>query len=58
MDQLLTKHIRPGQAPLSLRDYERTGGYHALRKALMMTPQQVQDIVKASNLRGRGGYVL
>ena len=26
-----------------------------MRKALGMTPQQVQDIVKASNLRGRGG---
>ncbi len=55
MERPLTKNIRPGQAPLSLKDYERTGGYHALRKALAMTPQQVQDMVKASNLRGRGG---
>ena len=55
MERPLTKNIRPGQAPLSLKDYERTGGYHALRKALALTPQQVQDVVKASNLRGRGG---
>jgi len=55
MERPLTKNIRPGQPPLSLKDYERTGGYHALRKALAMTPQQVQDVVKASNLRGRGG---
>lgn len=55
MERPLTKNIRPGRPPLSLKDYERTGGYHALRKALAMTPQQVQDVVKASNLRGRGG---
>jgi NADH-quinone oxidoreductase subunit F len=55
MERPLTKHIRSGNPPLSLKDYERTGGYHALRKALAVTPQQVQDMVKASNLRGRGG---
>ncbi len=55
MERPLTKNIRPGQPSLSLKDYERTGGYHALRKALVMTPQQVQDMIKASNLRGRGG---
>ncbi len=32
------------------------GGYRALRQAVGgMTPQEVQDVVKASNLRGRGG---
>ena len=36
--------------------YEATGGYAALRKALNeMTPEQVVDAVKASNMRGRGG---
>ncbi len=55
MERPLTQHIRPGQEPLSLREYENSGGYQALRKALTMTPQQVQDLVKASNLRGRGG---
>jgi NADH-quinone oxidoreductase subunit F len=52
----LTQNIRPGQAPPELKAYERAGGYQALRKALSsMTPQQVVDLVKASNLKGRGG---
>ncbi len=55
MEQPLTKDIRPDGEPLSLKEYERTGGYQAVRKALSMSPQDVQNIVKASNLRGRGG---
>jgi NADH-quinone oxidoreductase subunit F len=51
----LTKNIRPGQEPLSLKEYEKTGGYQSVRKVLSMSPQDVQGIVKASNLRGRGG---
>ena len=44
-----------GQA-LSLRGYEQVGGYQGLRKALdEMTPQAVQEEVKKSGLRGRGG---
>jgi len=36
--------------------YVRTGGYQAVRKALTeMTPQQVHDHVKASEIQGRGG---
>jgi len=55
MDKPLTKNIRPGQEPLSLKEYEKAGGYQSVRKALAMSPQDVQNIVKASNLRGRGG---
>src|SRR5438309_9415440 len=33
----------------------KRGGYTALQKALSMTPVEVQDVVKASGLRGRGG---
>src|SRR5512144_209915 len=55
MEQPLTQHINPGKEPLSLKDYEKAGGYQAVRKALAMTPQDVQNVVKASNLRGRGG---
>ena len=55
MERPLTKNIRPGQAPFSLKEYEKAGGYQAVRKALAMTPQDVQNSVKASNLRGRGG---
>ena len=39
----------------ALKTYESRGGYRALRKALKMTPQEVQAEVKAANLRGRGG---
>ncbi|HEX9258872.1 MAG TPA: NADH-quinone oxidoreductase subunit F, partial [Acidimicrobiales bacterium] len=36
--------------------YVRTGGYRALRKALNeMSPQQVHDQVRASEIQGRGG---
>ncbi len=35
--------------------YRARGGYGALKKALAMKPDEVIDIVKKSNLRGRGG---
>jgi NADH-quinone oxidoreductase subunit F len=39
----------------SIETYLATEGYAALRKALDMTPDQILDQVKTSNLRGRGG---
>jgi NADH-quinone oxidoreductase subunit F len=52
----LTKNIRPDRRPLDLPAYERAGGYQAVRKALReMSPQEVQQVVTDSNLRGRGG---
>jgi NADH:ubiquinone oxidoreductase subunit F (NADH-binding)/(2Fe-2S) ferredoxin/Pyruvate/2-oxoacid:ferredoxin oxidoreductase delta subunit len=42
--------------PKSIDDYLALGGYSALAKALFqMTPEQVLEEVKKSNLRGRGG---
>ncbi|WP_246623641.1 formate dehydrogenase beta subunit [Sphingomonas colocasiae] len=41
--------------PLSLDDYEATGGWAGLRAARAMTPQQIVETVTASGLRGRGG---
>ena len=35
--------------------YRKHGGYEGLKKALSMTPAEVIDLMKASNLRGRGG---
>jgi NADH-quinone oxidoreductase subunit F len=35
--------------------YEADGGYQALRKALMMSPADITQLVKDSGLRGRGG---
>ena len=56
MELPLTQHIRPGEEPLSLQEYERAGGYQAMRKALQqMAPADVTAEVKAANLRGRGG---
>ena len=55
MERPLTKNIRPGQLPPSLKEYEKAGGYQAVSKALTMSPQDVQNIVKTSGLRGRGG---
>jgi NADH-quinone oxidoreductase subunit F len=56
MERPLTKDIRNDGTALNLKEYERTGGYEALRKALKgMTPVQVQEVVKASKLKGRGG---
>lgn len=41
---------------LSVKTYESQGGYEASRKALTtMSPDNVVDLVKASELRGRGG---
>jgi len=36
--------------------YESNGGYQSIRKAIKeMTPDEVTNVVKSSNLRGRGG---
>jgi len=56
MERPLTEHIRPGQAPPDFAGYARLGGYEAARKALLeMSPAEVIEAIKASNLRGRGG---
>ena len=56
MEKPLTQHIRDDQRPLTLKEYEQVGGYSALRKVLKeMTPKALTDLVKESNLRGRGG---
>jgi NADH-quinone oxidoreductase subunit F len=56
MEKPLTEHFRADGAPLSVEEYERVGGYQALRKALRdMSPRDVQNVVQASSLRGRGG---
>jgi NADH-quinone oxidoreductase subunit F len=39
----------------SLETYQRSGGYAGAAKALKMQPDEVVDLVKRANLRGRGG---
>ncbi len=55
MELVLTKNIKQGQPPLDLKGYEKSGGYAAVRKALTMSPADVQKIVTESKLKGRGG---
>ena len=56
MEKPLTKHIIPSGTPLNLKDYRKAGGYSGTEKALKkMTPAEVTDLIKASNLLGRGG---
>lgn len=55
MERPLTQNIHPGREPLSLAEYEKAGGYRSLRRAFAMPPRDIVTMVKASNLRGRGG---
>jgi NADH-quinone oxidoreductase subunit F len=56
MERPLTRNFRPGQEPLDLEEYEKVGGYEAVRKALKgMSPAELIELVKESCLRGRGG---
>ncbi len=56
IERPLTSNIQPGGEPLAIQDYERAGGYQAVRKALSsMTPTEVIDVIRASDLKGRGG---
>jgi len=48
--------MRSDGEPLGLKEYEATGGYQALRKTLTgISPADVVQAVKESDLRGRGG---
>ena len=52
---LLKNMVQPGYTG-SLADYERAGGYQAIRKVLgKLSPPDVTNLVKRSGLRGRGG---
>lgn len=55
MNKPLTSNFRPDGVPVDIDAYERAGGYQGLRKALQMQPQDITEMVKRSNLRGRGG---
>lgn len=56
MERPLTRLIIPDSSPLNLKDYRQAGGYSGTIKALKeMSPAEVTNLVKASNLLGRGG---
>ena len=52
--KVLTRHFGLANSA-SLETYLANDGYVALRKALGMTPEQILEEMRASNLRGRGG---
>jgi len=55
-EKILLKNMGTSGYTGSLADYERTGGYQALKKVLgKIAPAEVTDMVKKSGLRGRGG---
>lgn len=55
MEKPLTHMIRPDGQPPSMSEYEKLGGYGALKMALRMGPGEVTQQVKDANLQGRGG---
>ena len=56
MDKPITKNIQPYRAVATLADYQKTGGYQGLYKAITeLQPKEVQQWVKDAGLRGRGG---
>jgi NADH-quinone oxidoreductase subunit F len=56
METPLTQNIQPDRKPLDVKEYERVDGYQGLRKALKeMSPGEVTETVKKSDLKGRGG---
>jgi NADH-quinone oxidoreductase subunit F len=55
IDRPLTARLRSDGEMVSLDEYEKAGGYQGLRRALGMAPGEVQQLVKDSGLRGRGG---
>lgn len=55
MEQVLFKHNKPGR-PVTFAEYCDEGGFGALRKTLgSLSPDEVQQAVIDSGLRGRGG---
>lgn len=54
--RIITKRLRDHDDAWNIDRYLETGGYEALKKALNMSPTEIQEEqVKASGLRGRGG---
>jgi len=53
--QILFKNRRPGET-VFIDEFRKSGGYQGLEKAFKsMTPAEVREAVKSSELRGRGG---
>ncbi len=56
LDLPLTRNVNPEHSPTDFAAYEANGGYLGLRAAVgKLTPAECLQIIKDSNLRGRGG---
>jgi len=55
MEKPLTQHIKNDGTWLTLKEYEKAGGYQALKQALKSEPKEIIKTVKDSGLKGRGG---
>jgi NADH-quinone oxidoreductase subunit F len=56
MEKPLTQDIHLETGAVTIEEYEKAGGYQALRKATKDgNPQGITEEIKDSNLRGRGG---
>ncbi len=58
VERFLTRNIpakREDRRVLSFADYVASGGYETLKRTLLMRPEEVVNIVKDGELRGRGG---
>ena len=52
----LTKNVHEDRRVVLLEDYQANGGYQGARKSITkMTPSECLQVIKDSNLRGRGG---
>ncbi|MEH6569672.1 MAG: NADH-quinone oxidoreductase subunit NuoF [Halioglobus sp.] len=56
LDKPLTRNVHADRRPTDLAAYEANGGYQGLRSAMgKLSPADCLQIIKDSNLRGRGG---
>ncbi|MEM1189305.1 MAG: NADH-quinone oxidoreductase subunit NuoF [Pseudomonadota bacterium] len=56
LDRPLTRNVRPDLMPTDFAAYEANGGYRALHNTIgKLSPADCLQIIKDSNLRGRGG---
>ncbi len=55
MNKPLTTRLKPNGDVTSLAEYRAGYGYQGLKKALEMAPKDVVELVKNSDLKGRGG---
>ena len=55
MEIPLTSRLKPDGQVTNLAEYQSDYGYQGLKKALSMAPKEVVELVKNSDLKGRGG---